>query len=235
LTSQSKLIVMKEVYKMKIQIWSDFVCPFCYLGKRHLERALEQLPNQEKVEIEYRSFELDPNQPLYSGINMYQLLSKKYNMSIEDAIKANERIGRQAAKVGLDYNFDEMKPTNTFDAHRLMKYAKTMGKEEQIVEKIFSSYFTEAKLISDHDTLVEIAVSVGLDRDTVIAVLKDNSMYENDVRRDESMARQYGITGVPYMLINQKYAISGAQPIEAFMEALQKVGQEEELTSKENE
>jgi len=214
---------------MKIDVWMDYICPFCYLGKRHLEQALAQFPYNEKVEIEYKSFELNPDQPKYSGQNIYQLLAEKYGMSIEEAINANESVGRQAAEVGLNYYFDEMKPTNTFDAHRLAKYAKTVGKEKQITEKLFHSYFTEAKLISDHDTLSKIAVLEGLDRDTVIAILEDSSRYENEVRSDEALARKYGITGVPFFLINQKYAISGAQPIEAILDAVQKAWQEETL------
>jgi predicted DsbA family dithiol-disulfide isomerase len=214
---------------MKIDVWMDFICPFCYLGKRHLEQALEQFPYNEKVEIEYKSFELNPDQPKYSGQNIYQLLADKYGMSIEEAINANESVGRQAAKVGLNYYFDEMKPTNTFDAHRLAKYAKTCGKEKQITEKLFHSYFIEAKLISDHVALSEIAVSEGLDRDSVIAVLEDGSRYKNEVRSDETLAKQYGITGVPFFLINQKYAISGAQPIEAILDALQNIWKEETL------
>lgn len=216
---------------MKIEIWFDFICPFCYLGKRRLENALAQLPNQDKVEIEYRSFELDPAQPLYSGKNVYQLLSEKYRMSIEEAIKANESIGRQATEDGLSYHFDEMKPTNTFDAHRLVKYAKTVGKEKEITEKIFYNYFTESELISEHDTLVQIAVAEGLDRDAVFAVLKDRSRYEYDIRNDEALAQQNGVTGVPYILINQKYVISGAQPAEVFKNTIQKIWQEESLTS----
>ncbi len=216
---------------MKIEIWFDFICPFCYLGKRRLENALAQLPNQDKIVIEYRSFELDPAQPLYSGKNVYQLLSEKYRMSIEEAIKANESIGRQATEAGLSYHFDEMKPTNTFDAHRLVKYAKTVGKEKEITEKIFYSYFTESELISEHDTLVEIAVAEGLDRDAIFAVLKDRSRYENDVRIDEDLAQRNGVTGVPYILINQKYVISGAQPAEVFKNTIQKIYQEESLTS----
>jgi predicted DsbA family dithiol-disulfide isomerase len=215
---------------MKIDVWMDFICPFCYMGKHHLEQALAQFPYKDKVEIEYKSFELDPDQPLYSGKNIYQLLADKYKMSIEEAISANERIGKQATKVGLNFYFDEMKPTNTFDAHRLAKYAKTVNKEKQLTEKIFHGYFTEAKLISDHGTLTEIAVAEGLDRNTVNAVLEDSSRYANEVRSDEALARKYGITGVPFFLINEKYAVSGAQPIEVILDALQKAWKKETLT-----
>jgi predicted DsbA family dithiol-disulfide isomerase len=212
---------------MNIEIWSDFVCPFCYLGKRHLEYALDQFPNKDMVEIVYRSFELDSNQPLYSGNKIQELLSKKYGMSIEDAIKSTEHIGREARKVGLDYNFDEMKYTNTFDAHRLAKYAKTVGKEKQIIERILYAFFTESKLISDHDTLIQLAQSEGLDKEIVMDVLNDRTKFEHDVRIDENLARQMSITGVPYIIINQKHIISGAQPIEVFIETIKAAWEEE--------
>lgn len=212
---------------MKIEVWSDFVCPFCYLGERHLEQALAQFPDKDTVEIEFRSFELEPNQPLYSGMKMHELLAKKYGMSIEDAKAANERVGKEAAKVGLEYHFDEMKYTNTFDAHRLAKYAKTVGKEKQIIDKIFSAYFTESKLISDQDTLVQIAESEGLDKDTVLKVLNDKTKYANDVRNDEEFARKLGVQGVPFFLINQKHVISGAHPIEVFVDTIKTAWKEE--------
>lgn len=216
---------------MKIEIWSDFVCPFCYLGKRHLEHALAQFPDRDMVEIVYRSFELDPNQPLYSGTKVQELLSQKYGMSIEDAIMSTEHIVREAQKVGLDYHFDEMKYTNTFDAHRLSKYAKTVGKEKQVVEKILHAFFTESKLISDHGTLTQIAELEGLDKDIVMDVLNDKTRYANDVRNDENQARQMGVTGVPFIIINQKHVISGAQPIEVFIDTIKAAWQEESQTS----
>lgn len=212
---------------MKIEVWSDFVCPFCYLGKRNLEHALAQFPEQDMVEIVYRSFELDPSYPLYAGKDIHELLSLKYGMSKEDARKANEQIGREATKVGLDFHFDEMKYTNTFDAHRLAKYAKTVGKENQLIEKIYYAYFTESKLISDHETLTQISESVGLDREIVMDILQDKSKYENDVRVDENIARQMGVSGVPFILINQKYSISGAQPTEVFIDTIRTAWQDE--------
>jgi predicted DsbA family dithiol-disulfide isomerase len=216
---------------MKIEVWSDYICPFCYIGKRHLEKALEKFPELEQVEVEFKSFELNPNQEVYSGKNINELLSSKYGMTIEEAKLANQRIGGQAAGVGLNFNFNEMKPTNTLDAHRLAKYGKTIGKQKEIIEKILYAYFTESKLISDHHVLVGIAESVGFDKDVTMDVLQDPSKYENEVRRDEALARQMGVTGVPFFLINKKYAVSGAQPTEAFVNALQKARQDESSQS----
>ncbi|WP_338555060.1 DsbA family oxidoreductase [Paenibacillus sp. KS-LC4] len=210
---------------MKIEIWSDYVCPFCYIGKRRLESALEQFAHRNEVVIEYRSFELNSEASMYSGKNMHQILSEKHGMSIEQAKKANAELGQQAALMGLVYNFDQMKPTNTFDAHRLTQYAKSVGKDKELAEKLFYSYYTDAKLISDHDTLANIAESVGMNKDESMAVLHNPSKYANEVRSDEAIAKQLGITGAPFFVIDRKYAISGAQPIEVFLSALNQASQ----------
>ncbi|MEK4436141.1 DsbA family oxidoreductase [Paenibacillus sp. FSL K6-2862] len=210
---------------MKIEVWSDYVCPFCYIGKRRLESALEQFAHPNEVVIEYKSFELNPQASMYSGKNMHQKLSEKYGMSIEQAKKANAELGQQAAMMGLVYNFDQMKPTNTFDAHRLTQYAKSVGKDMELSEKLFYSYYTDAKLISDHDTLADIAESIGMNRDESMTVLHVQSKYANEVRSDESTAKQLGITGAPFFVIDRKYAISGAQPTEVFIKALNQASQ----------
>ncbi|MEH7158884.1 DsbA family oxidoreductase [Neobacillus drentensis] len=212
---------------MKIEVWSDYVCPFCYIGKRRLEMALDQFPHKDQVEVEFKSFELDPNTPKNIGQNIHEVLAQKYGMSVEKAKEANQGVGQQAATVGLTFNFDEMKPTNTFDAHRLAKYAQTQGKEAVVSEKLLHAYFTESKHIGEFETLAEIAEASGLDRQEVLKVLNDKNAYAIDVRQDESLAQQYGVRGVPYFVINQKYAISGAQPMETFIGALQKVWEEE--------
>ncbi|MCH1624302.1 DsbA family oxidoreductase [Ferdinandcohnia quinoae] len=212
---------------MKIEVWSDFVCPFCYIGKRRLELALEQFPNRDQVEVEFKSFELDPNSQVFSGKNIHEAIAAKYGISLEEAKRANAGIGQQAASVGLTFNFDDMKPTNTFDAHRLAKLAKSHGKEKELTEKLLYSYFTESKNLSDQDTLIEITDSVGLDTEEVKSVLEDKTKFSNDVRIDEALAQQIGVTGVPFFVINQKYSISGAQPTETFLGALQQVWQEE--------
>jgi len=217
---------------MKIEVWSDFVCPFCYIGKRRLEMALDQFPHKNDVDVEFKSFELDPNSPVYSGKNIHEVLATKYGMSIEQAKQSNAQIGQQAASIGLTFNFENMKPTNTFDAHRLAKFAKLHGKEKIVTENLLQSYFTESKNLGDLETLAEIAEASGLDRQETLQVLNDKTAYANDVRIDEGLAQQYNITGVPYFIVNQKYAISGAQPTETFVGALQKVWEEEHPTPK---
>lgn len=215
---------------MKIEVWSDFVCPFCYIGKRRLEMALAQFPHRDQVEVEFKSFELDPNSAKYNGKSIHEILSSKYGMSIEQARQANENVGQQAASVGLDFQFDGMKPGNTFDAHRLAKFAKEQGKESAMTEKLLQAYFSESKDIGDVEVLADLAVEAGLDRQQALTVLQDQHAFANDVRMDEAMAQQYGIRGVPYFIINNKYAISGAQAPETFASALQKVWEEESAT-----
>jgi predicted DsbA family dithiol-disulfide isomerase len=212
---------------MKIEVWSDYVCPFCYIGKRRLEEALDQFPHKDQVEVEFKSFELDLNSPKNIDQSIHEVLAKKYGMSLEQAKQANHGVGQQAASVGLTFNFDEMKPTNTFDAHRLAKFAKTQGKEAPVSEKLLQAYFTDSKHIGNIETLADIAEASGLNRQEAVDVLQDTSAYANDVRKDESLAQQYGVRGVPYFVINQKYAISGAQPTETFIGALQKVWEED--------
>lgn len=212
---------------MKIEVWSDFVCPFCYIGKRHLEKALDIFPYKEQVEVEFKSFELDPNFPTNIDKSIDEVLASKYRMSLDEARKANEAVGKQAASVGLTYHFDTMKPTNTFDAHRLAKFAKEHGNEAEVTEKLLYAYFTESKNLGDLETLANIAESAGLSRQSALDTLSDKNAYANEVRIDQAIAQQYGISGVPYFVINKKYAISGAQPIETFVNALTKIWEEQ--------
>ncbi|HIE6633594.1 DsbA family oxidoreductase [Bacillus luti] len=212
---------------MKIEVWSDFVCPFCYIGKRRLEMALEQFPHRDNVEVEFKSFELDPNTPVYSGTSINEVLASKYGISIEEAKRNNVQLGNHAASMGLNFNFEEMKPTNTFDAHRLAKFAKDQGKEKEITENLLFAYFTESQNLSDVEVLAAIAEKSGLDKQEALNVINNKSAYANDVRVDEAIAQQYQISGVPYFIVNQKYAISGAQPLETFIGALQQVWEEE--------
>ncbi|HEY4553929.1 MAG TPA: DsbA family oxidoreductase [Bacillaceae bacterium] len=212
---------------MKIEVWSDYVCPFCYIGKRRLEKALEHFPHKDHVQIEYKSYELDPSSPKDSDKGIHEALASKYGMSVEEARKTNEGIGRQAAEAGLTFNFEDMVPANTFDAHRLTKFAKQHGKDKELTEALLHAYFTESKKLSDHAVLADIAVSCGLDRNSAEEVLKDGQTFSDDVRYDEMTAQQMGVRGVPFFVFNQKYAISGAQPPETFLGALEKVWQEE--------
>ncbi|GIN59376.1 DsbA family oxidoreductase [Lederbergia ruris] len=213
---------------MQIEVWSDFVCPFCYIGKRRLEQALEKFPQRDEVKVEFHSYELDPTTAKDQNKTIHEALAGKYGVSVDEAKKMNEGIGEQAKGVGLNFQFDTMVPTNTFDAHRLAHFAKTKGKDQEITERLLHGYFTEGKKLSDHGVLAALAVEVGLDRNEVLEVLQDEKAYADDVRYDENTAQQIGVRGVPFFVVNQKYAISGAQPVETFVGALEKVWQEEQ-------
>lgn len=215
---------------MKIEIWSDFVCPFCYIGKRKLEEALAEFPQKEQVQLEFKSFQLDPNAPLYTGQNFYESMAKKFG-SVEQSKQMTAGITQQAKMIGLDFRFDTMKPTNTFDAHRLTKFATKRGKGAMLSEKLFYANFTDSKDIGNLETLAEIAVEVGLDKAEALTALKDPQAYKAEVDTDIKEAKQLGITSVPNFIFNRKYALSGAQPAEAFAQALAKVWEEEPSVS----
>ncbi|MED1438783.1 MAG: disulfide bond formation protein DsbA [Bacillaceae bacterium] len=215
---------------MKIEIWSDYVCPFCYIGKRRMEKALELFPHKEQAEIVFRSFELDPTAKKEYDLSIHEIIAQKYGISVEEAKRANNDVAKQAESVGLTFRFEEMKPTNTFDAHRLAKYADKKGKGREMHERLFYAYFTESKLISDHQVLVELAEEIGLDGDEVKQVLS-SSQLEEEVRKDEQEASRLGVRGVPFFVINRKYAISGAQPTEVFLKSFQKIWDEENSSS----
>ena len=204
---------------MKIEVWSDFGCPFCYIGKRRLERALESFSHRDEIELVYRSFELDPGAPKDTESSIHELLAVKYGLSLEQAKESNRNVAQQAQTEGLTYNFDTIIPTNTFDAHRLAHYAGEQGKAKEMTERLFRAYFTDSLHIGDWDTLIRLAEEVGLDGAAVREVLEQNT-YADAVREDENEARRLGIRGVPFFVLRGKYAVSGAQPLEIFQGAL---------------
>lgn len=209
---------------MKIEVWSDVVCPFCYIGKRHLEKALEQLPDLD-VNIIWKSFELDPNAPVHSDLDIYDTLAKKYGRDREWAQQMNANMVQMASSAGLDYSMDDVKPTNSFNAHQLIHLAKEHSKQDEMKEALLSAYFVEGKHVGDIDTLIEIASDIGIDRNKAKQVLEDNT-YSNQVVNDVEEAHRIGVQGVPFFYINDKYGLSGAQPVEVFVEALKKISEE---------
>ncbi|MFD0713806.1 DsbA family oxidoreductase [Paenibacillus sp. GCM10027626] len=211
---------------MKVEIWSDFVCPFCYIGKRRFEAALQQFSNKGAVEVVFKSFELDPNAKRDGNPSVYDMLAAKYGMSREQAIANTNNLAQQAKALGLDYYFDRTILTNTFDAHRLTHFAATKGKLAEMTERLLKAHFTDTLHIGHQDTLADLAAEIGLDRDEALRVLT-SSDYANEVRADEEEARRIGVKGVPSFVINRKYAISGAQPSEVFLEGLQKAWEED--------
>ncbi|MDP4147408.1 MAG: DsbA family oxidoreductase [Bacillota bacterium] len=210
---------------MKIEVWSDFVCPFCYIGKRRFEIALDKFQHKEEVELVFRSFELDTHAKKKYDENIHELIAKKYGISVEQAKASNNQLVAQAKAIGLNYNFDDLIPTNTFDAHRLSHYAKAEGKMKDLSERIFKAYFVDSQNISDHKVLANLAVDAGLNIDKALEVL-ESDRYTAEVRKDEQEASKLQINGVPYFVFNNKFAVSGAQPTEVFLEALEKAKKE---------
>lgn len=207
---------------MKVEIWSDFVCPYCYLGKRRFEMALDQFPHRQHVMIEFKSYELNTHAEKNVSTNYISLLADKYKMTLDQARSTTNDLEKQAKDIGLIFNFETMQPTNTFDAHRLMKHAAKQGKSHHMVERLFKAYFTQSENIGDHKTLRKLAHDVGLTSEDVESVLVTNA-YTRAVREDEEQAQQLGVQGVPFFVFNEIYAVSGAQPPEVFVQVLEKV------------
>ena len=213
---------------MKIEIWSDYACPYCYIGERQLEKALESFSDKESIEISYKAFELDPTASYKVTTTTKDRVARKYGYTSEQAQQMIDNVTKYAKSVGLEYHYDTVRYTNTFDAHRIAKYAETKGKGAKISEKLFHAYFTENKEMSDHKALTDIAVEIGLDKLEVEDVLK-NKKFSEDVRNDEYEASRLRIHAVPFFLINGKYSLSGAQPPEAFEKIFKKVLKEEKI------
>jgi predicted DsbA family dithiol-disulfide isomerase len=204
---------------MQVEIWSDLVCPWCYLGKRRFERALESFDHRDEVTVVYRSFELDPAAPPGVSTPTVELLASKYGMTAAQAEDAQRQMEQRAAEDGLEFRMDGLRSGNTRDAHRLLHLAKAHDLQAQLAERLHRAYFTEQASIFDHSSLTELAVEAGLDRDDVIGVL-DSDEYGDAVDTDEAMAQALGANGVPLFVIDRRYGISGAQPPEVIAEAL---------------
>lgn len=211
---------------MKIEVWSDYVCPFCYIGKRKLEAALAEFPHKESVEIIFKSYQLDPHAETYHGQDYMEQLAKKFG-SLEQVQQMTANVKKQAALVGLDFDFKHMKPTNTFTAHRLTKYAETIGKANALTEALLHAHFIDGKDVGHTDDLVTIAASVSIDETDAKEIIENVDAYQAEVEKDLQEAAQFQITGVPFFIFNRKYAISGAQPTETFAQALNQVWEEE--------
>ena len=204
---------------MKIEIWADVACPWCYVGKRRFERALTQFEGRDDVEVTWRSYELDPRAPRAQQLSGPEVLARKYRVSVEQANAMNERLKAEGRKEDLDLRPDRIRMVNTFDAHRLIHHAGSLGKRAEMVERLFRAYHMEGETLTDLDTLVKLATEVGLDAASARAVLEGDA-YSREVRADEERAADFGISGVPFFAIDEKYGISGAQPSEHILAAL---------------
>ena len=214
---------------MKIEIWSDIACPWCYVGKRRFEQALQQFEHAGDVEVTWRSFELDPHAPRTHAESQDELLATKYGMPVEKARAMNERMTAEARKEGLDFHLDRVKVGNTFDAHRLVHLAAESGRADAMKERLMRAYFTEGEAVGDPDTLVRLGAEVGLGEGRVREIVNGDA-YANDVRTDEERARSFGISGVPFFAIDERYGVSGAQPADVLLGALRQAYEEAEAT-----
>nr|WP_315224839.1 DsbA family oxidoreductase [uncultured Flavobacterium sp.] len=207
---------------MKIEIWSDIMCPFCYIGKRQLETALAEFPNND-FEIEWKSFQLDPTITPQSDKDVYTFLAERKGISLEQSKEMHQGVTERAKSVGLDYHFDKAIISNSLTAHRIIQMAKTKSLGDEMEEIFFKAYFTQGQDLNDGPTLVELAVKAGLDQTQVLEVLKDKNLFLNEVQNDITEAHQIGVQGVPFFVFDRKYAVSGAQPVEAFVNTIKEV------------
>lgn len=207
--------------ELQIDIWSDIACPWCYVGKRRLERALAEFPHAESAKIVWHAFELDPGAPKERdpSVKHVERLAKKYGMSVAQAQQANDRLCQVARAEGLKFDFEHIRSGNTFDAHRLVRLGLERGLQGAVEERLFKAYLEEGALMSDHGTLSRLAVEAGLDEREVADVLASDQ-YAEAVRKDEALARELGITAVPCFVLDQRLGVSGAQPPQVLLSAL---------------
>lgn len=206
---------------MTVEIWSDIVCPWCYIGKRRFESALARFEHRDQVELVWRSFELDPHAPQQFAGTLNEMLAQKKGMSVAQAAGLNAQVTQLAAAEGLDYRLDQARPGNTFDAHRLIHLAAEHGFRSAVKERLMRAYFTEGLPIGDADTLVTIGAGAGIPAETVREMLAGNA-YADAVRADQDRAAGFGIRGVPFFAIDARYGVSGAQSAAVLLDALER-------------
>jgi len=205
---------------MRVEVWSDVVCPWCYIGKRRFERALESFAHSDDITVVHRSFQLDPTAAKGRTENTVTMLAGKYRRSIEEARAMMAQVEQTAAGEGLEYHLTETVSGNTVDAHRVLHLAKKRSMQDVVVERFYRAYFTEGQSLFDHESLTRLAAEAGLDAAEVKRVLEDGT-YAEAVEADSAEAHELGATGVPFFVIDGRYGVSGAQPAEVFGQALE--------------
>lgn len=213
---------------MKIEIWSDVMCPFCYIGKKHFETALENIPYKDNIEVEWKSFQLNPDLSKTEVTSVKEYLIEAKGVSEEQVIGMNNQIAEMGKTVGIDFNQENSKVVNTSDAHRLIHFAQSKGKGNEIEEALFKAYFTDGKNVADYTILSEIGEEIGLNKTEVLEMLNSDA-YVFDVASDILDARNIGVSGVPFFVVDRKYAMSGAQPVEYFVSALTQAYEKDHL------
>lgn len=211
---------------MKIEVWSDFGCPFCYLGKKRFEKALDKFPHKDQIEVVFKAYQLNPHAPKTMDGTAAENFAKSHHMSVEQANERFAMFTKAAKEEGLTYRYDIIQLTKTFDAHRLAKWANKFGLEPALTDRLMKAYFTDGLNLADHDTLIFLAKGVGLDEEVARAVLKSNQ-YANKVLEEQAEAREIGVQGVPFFVLNRKYGVSGAQSEQYFAQVLDHLWNEE--------
>lgn len=208
---------------MKINIWSDVRCPFCYIAKRNFEKALSQFEHKDKIEVTWKSYELDPELKTDTSISSLEYLASNKRMPIQQVEQMFTQVKQMGKDVGLEMNMDDSIPANSKNAHRLthLAYSKSNKMGEKLTEALFKAHFTDGKNIDDNDVLISLGVEVGL-QETEVQELLNSDAFSYEVRQDQMEARNIGVSGVPFFVMHKKFAVSGAQPSEAFLEALRK-------------
>ena len=207
---------------MRIDVWSDILCPFCHLGRRHLELALEQFEHGDEVGVVWHSFQLDRSAPAVDDTPAIERVAEKYGVEREQMVAQHERMAADAAAVGLDFQWQRLRGGNSYDAHRLIHLARALGREGEVTARVMHAWYSEGEAIGDPDTLVRLGVEGGLD-EAVVRELLAGDEHGIDVRTDLALANQIGITSVPTFVLDQKYGVSGAQPVEVMLNAIRQV------------
>jgi predicted DsbA family dithiol-disulfide isomerase len=205
--------------KLKVEVWSDIMCPFCYIGKRNYEMALSKFEHADDIQIVWKSFQLDPTLPETSSENVYEYLAKRKGLGLEQVKQLHENVTNTAKIAGLEYNFDKTQISNSFKAHQLIQLAKSKNLGDEAEEVLFYAYFTEGKNLSDISTLVELGQKISLDEFEIRSIL-ENKTFEKNVHQEIEEAQQIGVRGVPFFVFDRKYAVSGAQPVHSFYSTL---------------
>lgn len=211
---------------MQITIWSDFVCPFCFIGATHLDKALENFEHADEVTIEYKSYQLEPGAKYVPGRTYKEAMIERKGAAPEQIDQMFSQVTEMAANAGLDYDFDIMKLTDTFPAHRVFQYADEEGKGVEFFNKLYEAFFLNGELISDASVLTRVASEIGINPNRVQEIVDNLKEYDKEVAMDIYEAQQVGVQGVPFFVFNNKYAVSGAQPVESFEQVLTQVYEE---------
>lgn len=224
--NNKKEMSTKKTKKMKVEIWSDVMCPFCYIGKRRFEKALANFEHKNDVEIIWRSFQLNPYAVTNPDVSVIEDLAQKKGWTIEQTMEITKHVTEMASDEGLDYHFDKAVSANSFNAHRLLQFAKTQGKGDELKEKLLAAYFIEGKNTDDSQTLIDLGIAVDLDKNELTKVVNDKQAFAEQVNADIQKARDLKINGVPYFLMNGEEGVSGAQSSKTFEKSLEKAYKE---------